>query len=352
MTENARALFLHLQDLPITDRYAAPRLPKRVLTNATELLRTPQKDRMISLTFENKKCNISTMSDFEYFSLLLRLIPEWTGTREGEFVPYEFLALLGNSGENCCFDDKDRCENAWKIANEKLLLIGGDYEALLKNNGVEKLYDREAAIDGFYSVEKYNDNGDALSLLCDFRGLPFCRPDPYHATCAEEKHGRGEPLTDEEESLLVTQNIYRLCAKASQRVEIRALFDADGKTANELVAYLKRQSIRGTLWIAADGGMSVDTLFSLCDLSDDTLEIRPEIVLGPYDSRYCLEQRLHRLAARYPMTRWRFGGVLGDDPLFFVGHVYMREVLCDVVAKIVDEPTEAERILKHMLAPL
>ncbi len=348
MNENARALFLRLQDMPIIDRYAVPNLPEKVLTNTTELLRTPQKDRIISLLSYDEKHNPSTLSDFEYLRLLIEQLPAWIGTREGALIPYELSVFLEKSINIESFGGDGFAESVWELGKKKLLKSDGKYEDLLKEYGVGKLYKHEPVFDNTNRVEKYNEEAEKVSLLCDFRGLPFCRPDPYHADCAEKKYECGEALTDEEQSILATQALYRLCSKNSQDIELRLLVDADGKTAAELISYLKRLSVRGTLWIAADGCMSVDTLLDLCDAADGTLEIRPEIVLGPYDSRHNLEQRLHLLAARYPIARWRFGGVLGEEPLFFAGHTYMREVICSVIAAITDCPQQAERIVRRI----
>ncbi len=350
MNEKGNTLFLRLRDVPIVDRYADPKLPKKVLTNITELLRTPQKDRIISLFLCDEKRKASTLSDFEYLKALSELLPDWIGTREGTLASVGLAFLYGKSFDLSDLKHHEFLRELWEIGNEKLLLAEGKYENILKENGVEKLYQRELAFGCAKRVEKYKENENTLSLLCDFRGLPFCRPDPYHAACAEKKYEGAEPLTDEEQSILATQALYRLCSQNSQHTEIRLLADADGKTAAALIAYLKRLSVRGTLWIAADGCMSTDTLLSLCDTADDALNIRPEIVLGPYDSRHNAEQRLHLLAARYPITRWHFGGVLGEDPLFFVGHTYMRKIICCVIAEIVDDPCRAEQIARQIFA--
>ena len=352
MNERANALLLSLRDVPIADYYADPKLKNRVLTNAIELLRTPQKDRMLSWISCDEKRNISTLSDFEYLAFLWEQLPAWIGTREGALLPYETAIVFGKSMDAENVQPEEFLKDAWDFARGKLLELGGKYENLLKENGVEKLYSREAVRHGSSRVEKYNDKTDHLSLLCDFRGLPFCRPDPYHAACAEEKCARGETLTDEEESLLSAQALYRLCAGGQQNIELRLLADADGKTAAELIAYCKRQSVRGKLWIAADGCMSVDTLMALCDMSDDGLTVRPEIVLGPYDSRHNFEQRLHLLAARYPIACWRFGGVLGREPLFFAGHTYAREVICAVIAELAAESSMAESLARRIFAPM
>ena len=350
MNENARALFLCLQDVPITDRYASPCLPKGVLTNAIELLKTPQKDRIISLLSRGGKENISTLSDFEYMKRLFGQLPAWIGTREGALLPYEMAILFGKSMGTEDFSSREFLKSAWDIGREKLLDVDGKYENLLRKNAVEKLYNRTPFDNGSTRVEKYNNEADKISLLCDFRGLPFCRPDPYHATCVEEKQARGETLTSEEQSLLAAQALYRVCTDGKKNIELRLLADADGTTATELICYLKRQSARGTLWIAADGCMSVDVLTALCDMSDDTLEIRPEIVLGPYDLRYNFEQRLHLLAARYPIACWRFGGVLGTDPLFFAGHTYAREVICSVIVALVEDQSVARSLVRQIFA--
>ena len=348
MNEIANALTLALRDVPIVDWYTTPQLPKKVLTNITELLRTPEKDRMISVAFSDEKHNIMTLSDFEYWKTLIENFPHWMGTREGTVLPFEFFDMVGKKIDFLETLDHDALCELWEMGNKNLLLAEGKYENILKKNRVEKLYSRESAFPFSNRVEKYNNEAEVDCLLCDFRGLPFCRPDAYHASCAETKMRCGETLSIEEKGLLASQALYLLCAHQTEKMEIRLLADADGKTVGEIVDYLKRLDVRGTLYISVDGGMSVDTLITLCDAATDSLDIRPEIVLGVNDSRYLLKQRLHALAARYPIARWHFGGILGNEPLFFSAHQYVREVVCEVLSEITDSYSAAEPIAQQI----
>lgn len=343
-------LFSRVKTLPIRDAWAKPKLSFGVLTNITELVKTPERDAMISLFFRDKKCEISARSDFEYFQALLSLLPNLIGTREGEILEEEMFILLGNSIQSKDLTDEWLVKNLWQTANEELMSCNGKYESFLIHIGVEKLYHREEPFAGLCRVEKCNKGDDDFFWTCDFRGLDFVRPDAYHARLAEEKSRQGAPLSVAEESLLAAQAVYCLCSdERNGNVEIHLQADGDGKTASELISYLKRLHIRGEVWIAADGRMTPDTLLALCGQSDADLFVRPEIVMGDFDSRRNARERLAALSAVYPMTLWRFGGVPTHAPMFVAAHMHMRRILCDLIAEVATSNAEAERLATQML---
>ena len=137
------ALFFRVKALPIRDAWAKPKPSFGVLTNITELVKTPARDAMISLLLRDKKCEISTLSDFEYFQALLALRPNLIGTREGEILDEEMFVLLGNSVQSKDLTDEWLVKHLWQTANEGLISCNGKYESFLSHIGVEKLYHRE-----------------------------------------------------------------------------------------------------------------------------------------------------------------------------------------------------------------
>ncbi len=349
MSMHADDLFAQMETMPFWDRYAKPCLPNLVLTNATELIRTPAKDRMVSLFLRDKKNTLSDLSDFEYFCAVATLFSRWLGTSEGAFTEREFFILYGKSFEIEMLFSDEFVRELWQVANERLATTNGTYTDFLQKNGVEKLYDREDPFFSLGRVEKYKEQGKNLALLCNLCGMDFLRPDPYHAACAEQKRACGERLNLEEQAILTAQAIYRLCTDDRERsVDLRLLADGDGKTAFNLIAYLKRLGVRGHVRIAADGRMSVGTLLALCEQTDAVLTVTPEIVLGENDSRRYAYERLLALSARYPIELWRFGGAPCDAPLFFAGHLHMRRVIAELLCHLTDREHEQLRLAEQI----
>ncbi len=345
----ADVLFKEIKWIPIKDCYAKPVLSFRVLTNITELIRNPQKDALISLFGGDEKCDILSMSDFEYFQTLTELLPQLVGTLEGELFKEEILLFQEKNIDFSTVNFTDLAREVWENSKKKLADFGGDYQIFLSDIGVENLYHEREQFCSLGGVEKYNNHSDTSAVLCDLRGMDFVRPDPYHATLAEEKYRRGETLSADEKAMLISQTIYLLC-RADCELEIHLLADGDGRAAADFLAYLKRQNACGRVWIAADGEMANETILALCALSDGRLTIRPEIVLGKTDSAYNFEKRLSSLAAVYPISLWRFGGVLTQAPLFVAGHRHARRVICHLLAAMVDDRAKAVAMAKAIFA--
>lgn len=345
-------LYRHLQSMPFYDYYATPKVKNGVLTNITELLKTSEKNRMLSLYFCDKKRNIEELSDFEYYEAACTMLTRWIGTREGAVSEEELFILYGEEFDIELLQSEDFLRDQWQIANRRLRNIGGKYGEFLSKNGVEKLYERQEPFLSFNRVEKYNDERDTLSLLCDFRSLDFQRPNAYSVSCAEQKHARGELLSSEEASLLAAQALYRCCtADRTKAIELRLRADGDGRTASDMIAYLKRLGMRGCVWLVDDGSMSVGTILALCEQSDSNLSVRPELVLGENDARPYAYTRLQILSARYPMDRWHFGGVPGDAPIFFAGHVHMRRILAHLICEIAAGERDRIRLFEQIFGP-
>ena len=304
---------------------------------------------MMSLYFIDKKCNIEEFSDFEYFDALCTMLTRWIGTREGAVSEEELFILYGEEFDVELLQSEDFTRELWQIGNEKLKKANGDYRDFLTKNGVEKLYDRKEPFLSFGCVEKYYNKGDNIPLLCDFRGMDFERPNAYSASCAEQKHACGETLSKVERALLAAQSLYLCCTEdRTHPVSIRLRADGDGRTAADILAYLKRLGVRGRVWLAHDGSMSVGTILALCDQSDASLSIVPELVLGENDARPYAYERLLALSARYPISEWHFGGVSGDAPLFLGGHVHMRRILAHLICEITDRENDRMRLFDQI----
>ena len=344
-------LLLKVKSMPMRDRYANPTVQKNVLTNITELIKSDERTALLSLFNGDEKYDILSLSDFEYFEKLASTLPLLVGTYEGELAKEEILLLLGRFLDCKEFQKEGSLRSAWENANAFLNACDGNYDRILEKIGVEKSYQREPAIDGFWCVEKYKERSEKLILLCDLRNLRFVRPDPYHAALATEKHRSGEELSSDERSLLAMQIVYSLCMEAPEReIEIHLRADGDGQTAKDVIAYLNRRNLCGTVWFAADDTMSNDTILKLCAKSNDRLRVRPEIVLGKTDSSRNLKERLARLSAVYPLTLWRFGGVPTTAPLFAAGHMHARRVICALVAETVEDPNDALMIVQQIFS--
>lgn len=333
----------------ICDRYTRPILKKHVLTNITELLKTDEKSRLMSLFLNVEKYNIHALSDFEYFAALCALVPKCKGTREGELLEEELLAIFESSLDFSNLPSESYVRELWDRGNEALRECHGRYAEILSKKSVKKLYKRECLVSNLDLVEKYNEEKETLSLVADFRGLSFVRPDPYHASLAEKKLSAGETLSAEEEALLAAEALYLAVTTERERtLEIRLLADGDGSTARELIDYLVHLGARGQVLVAADGAMTNDTLLSLIACSKNGLSVRLEIVLGENDSRACAYARLLELSARYPISLWRFGGVLWDSPLFFAGHRHMARVVARVLEEVIPNKDERTRLLAQI----
>jgi len=293
---------------------------------------------------------MSPLSDFEYFRALAMLLPRLTGVREGELIGEELLIIQEKAHDISRPLADEILQEIWNDVRDTLEKCDGDYDILLGEIGVEKLHCGYRIANASCGVKKYKNKEDDLSALCDFRGLSFVRPDPYHVSLIEEKKQRGESLWAEESAMLAAQALYRLCATARDReVEIRLLAD-NGQTAKEVIAYLKRLHVRGCVWLAADGAIADDALVALCALSDEHLRVRLEIVLGETDSARNFEKRLSALAALYPISLWHFGGVITQSPLFAAGHVLARRVICGLAFEIVDDKNEATAMVKAIFS--
>ena len=349
MMRGADVLFQKVECLPIKDRYADPALSHQVLTNITELIRSPQKDALISLFDSDEKYDILSMSDFEYFQTLATLLPNLGGTLEGELLKEEILLFQENQLDFPRPGERELIQDVWKNANEQIANCDGDFWCFLSKFGVEKSHQEREPLCSIGRVEKYNNQPNVLSVLCDLRGMDFVRPDPYHAKLAEEKYRRGEALSADEKAMLISQTMYLLC-KTERELDVHLLADDDGRAASDLLAYLNRQNASGHVWVAADGEMANETLLTLCALSDSRLTVRPEIVLGKTDSAYNLEKRLSSLAAVYPISLWRFGGVLTRSPLFVAGHRHARRVICRLLSEMIDDPEQAFAIATKMFS--
>ena len=306
--------------------YARVDVPKQPLKNITELIRSNETDRILSLYYGDEKYIHDQISDFEYFAELCRLLPNIDKTLTGELLLQAFVDLFDFDGNVEALSDEAIVCALWQKGNVRLMSMDGDYTRLLKKIGVELCYEMQTLSDATNRVEKYNITGEEQTLFADLRGLSFVRPDPYHAHLAQEKASRGESLSFEEEAGICFEILYLSLRDATCLPTLHLCVDGDGKTATEFIDYLRRRGIRAQILLGVDDMISSETAAALCARSGDGVTVRPEIVVGATDSHRNLYTRLCRLAAIYPMSKWCFGGRNTDSLIFFATHRHVARV--------------------------
>lgn len=311
---------------------------RRVLKNINELFRDPEKDRLLRLYYGDEKYIHEQISDFEYFSHFCRLMPRLEGTLTCELAMEELYILCGFSDDPSRLADEELFLSLWRKGNDCLVSCEGDYERFLEKNAVKKCHTATSRRVGFHRVEKYNiekgaENGSSDNVWrVDLRGLSFVRPDPYHARLCEEKLGRAETLTCDEEALLCAELVYLACAEENAVLHLST--DGDGKTAGALIDYLRQRGLGARILLAADDTLAVETVVGLCGASGDGVSVFPELVLGATDSKQNLYARLCRLSALYPLSRLSFGGSRTASPLFFAAHRHAARVYARLLSEI------------------
>lgn len=312
------------------DRYAKIENGEIVLKNITGLIRCPENNRIISLYYSDEKYMNQQASDFEYFAELCRVLPDIVGTMAGEHLMEILFLLCDWSGDFKALSKEEILCELWKNGNRFLQKIEGNYEDLLRIVGADYCNTTRLLKPSSDRVEKYQEKEGEEHLRVDLRGLPFTRPDPYHARLAEEKLQRGEALQPSEESCLCLERLYLFCTEATGTPTVHLRVDGDGLTGSSAIEYVRRRGLACQFLVAADDMLSAETVTALCGLAGDGVTVRPEIVIGDTDSRCNLYARLCRLSALYPMSQWRFGGRPTQSLLFFTAHRVYERVMADL----------------------
>ncbi len=313
----------------LTDLYACPGKTAGVITNISELLMSSDTDAALCFCESEEKYRRREVSDFEYFAELMRVLPMLFGTHTYDTVTTALCAICDDRTViKKEFSNSDICV-LWKRANERIAeLCGGEYEILLQKFGVEKLYYDEIVSSENLCVGKYYTSGADTTFVFDMKNIDFIRPDPYHCDIAMKKKNNGEKLNFQEISLVLSQSLYlKLSEKNRGKIQLHLRADNDGKNASALINYFKGRRFPLEIFLAFEGGQSVETLTSLCLLSDENVRIRPEIVITGTDSFVNLCARSKLLFAAYPSEKIGFGGAVTDSPAFFAEHLLFRSAL-------------------------
>ena len=352
MTQENREAYFELSRLPKFEYYAKLMKPRFMLTNVCELLRSEETDAALCLCGREEKYRRGEVSDFEYFKELLLSLPALNGTHVCDLVRLTLSELCGEElASRESFSEEDICL-LWQSANEKIFaLCGGEYEKLLKEYNVEKLYR--------YSIDDKNNSCDEKChisdkkgvFVFDFTGLDFIRPDPYHYGLAIKKKNCGEKLNNDEKSIILSQNIYLILSDKSRgKIQLHLRCDENGDTAKKLINYLCDRGFSLDIHIAFSCEGSVEKLISLCLLSNENIRIYPEIVLTRTDSLENLKRRLRLLFGAYPAENIRFGGAVTDSPAFFFEQILFTRALYSVLCEIEkDGPKALEKARKIIL---
>ena len=319
------------------DHYARSSKTNVVITNISELLMSEETDAALCFCESEEKYRRREVSDFEYFSELMRVLPTLVGTHVYDTVTTAICAICGDSTVfKNEFSDIDIC-GLWKCCNEKISeLCGGDLDVLCGKFGVEKSHFDEFAFCNGYCVGKcYNTDRDT-TFVFDMKNIDFVRPDPYHYELAIKKKNNGEKLNTEEISLVLSQELYlKLSEKNRGKIQIHLRADDDGKNAEALINYIKGRIFSIEIFLAVTGEQSVERIAPVCLLSDENVRIRPEIVVSKTDSFANLRARLRLLFAVYPWKMISYGGSVTDSPAFFAEHLLFCRALESVLNEIV-----------------
>ena len=318
-----------------TDHYARVSKTNGVITNISELLRSEETDAALCFCESEEKYRRREVSDFEYFSELIRALPMLIGTHVHDTVTTAICAICGDSTViKNEFSDSDIC-GLWKHCNEKISeLCMGDIDVLCKKFGVEKSYYDEFAFYNGNCVGKcYNSDRDT-TFVFDMKNIDFVRSDPYHYELAIKKKNNGEKLNIQEISLVLSQELYlKLSENGRGKIQLHLRADDDGKNAEELINYIKGRRFQIEIFIAVTGGQSVERIASLCLLSDENVRIRPEIVISKTDSFANLCARLRLLFAVYPWKMLSYGGSVTNSPAFFAEYL----LFCRALERVLNE---------------
>ncbi len=306
--------------------YARVNAPKRQLKNITEMIRSSETDRILSLYYGDEKYIHKRISDFEYFAELCRLMPNIDKMLIGELLLEACALLLDFKGDADLLSNEEAVCTFWKKGNALVESCEGDYARILKKIGVDLCYDVQALSDATSRVEKYNTKDDDATFFADLCDLAFVRPDPYHAHLAQEKARGGQRLSSEEEACVCYEILYLSLRDATCLPTLHLQVDDDGKTATEFIDYLRRRDIRAQILLRFDDTISPETVAALCARSGDGVTVCPEIVVGATDSHRNLYTRLCRFAAIYPMSKWYFGGRKTDSLIFFATRRHISRV--------------------------
>ena len=299
-----------------------------VITNITELIACAETDEALCFCDSEGKYRRRESSDFEYFSELMRILPELEGTHVCENIRSILCEICGIEALDGALSESDIC-SLWTLANEKMFsLCDGEYVEFLKKYGAEKLYFDEFALIENDCVGKYYDSGTDTIFVYNMKKLDFVRPDPYHYDCALKKQNNGEKLNNKEISTLLAQTLYlKLAEKQRGKIQLHLRADSDGKTARELISYFKGRRFPLEIYLAFEGEGSVENTVSLCLLSDEIVKVRPEILLTRTDSFANLCDRMKLLFAAYPYKNVTYGGTDTNSPAFFLGYrLYKRAI--------------------------
>lgn len=318
-----------------TDHYARVSKTNGVITNISELLRSEETDAALCFCESEEKYRRREVSDFEYFSELIRALPMLVGTHVYDTVTTAVCEICGDSTViKKELSDGEICE-LWKFCNEKISeLCMGDIDVLCKKFGVEKSYYDEFAFYNGYCVGKCYISDRDTTFVFDMKNIDFVRPDPYHYELAIKKKNNGEKLNVQEISLVLSQELYlKLSENGRGKIQLHLRADDDGKNAEELINYIKGRRFQIEIFIAVTGGQSVERIASLCLLSDENVRIRPEIVISKTDSFANLCARLRLLFAVYPRRMISYGGSVTDSPAFFAEYL----LFCRAIESVLNE---------------
>ena len=117
--------------------YAQINSTKQPLKNITEMIRSSETDRILSLYYGDEKYIHNEISDFEYFAELCRLLPNIDKTLIGELLLEAFALLLDFKGDLESLSNEEVVCSFWKQGNALLESCEGDYARILEKTGVE-----------------------------------------------------------------------------------------------------------------------------------------------------------------------------------------------------------------------
>ena len=350
------------------EAWSCPRVCIKDVNNISELLMSQDKKQMMRNLYCDEKYNNGQESDYEMFAEWERILPCCVGSGSAAFYEAE-LEFLGISPWD--YDGKRKTPyDLWNEGNERISRIDlSKYNIKTKEkienqridinqmilNITNKNQSKEVSYEQWSQEVLEAAQGaadDVLHVLLSADGDRFTRPDPYHASLIFHRLVCGEKINTSEELLLAMQWLIEafLRQKKEGRRMILHLKASSYCLASEMIGFLKEKSLfAGEIRVAIRLWDPVKEWLPLMNLGDRDLQMYPELILHPSDFAFPLEDGLKKIAAEYPIGGLRFGGVMTDAPLYFLGRDRFEQALRTYISSGLNCDEKVNEIIDYIL---
>lgn len=350
------------------EAWSCPSACAKDANNISELLMSQDKKQMMRNLYCDEKYNNGQASDYEMFAEWEQILPCCVGSGSAAFYEAE-LKFLEISPWKC--DGKRKTPyDLWNEGNERISRINlSKYDIKTMKNIENQRFNINKIISNLTNKNKNKEvsyeqwiqesleavqkvESDGLHLLLSAEGDGLTRPDPYHASLIFQRLLCGEKINASEELLLAMQWLIEafLRQKKEGRKMILHLNASSYCLASSIVGFFKEKGLfAGEIRVAIRLWDPVKEWLPLMNLGDRDLQIYPELILHPSDFAFPLEDGLKKIAAEYPLGGLRFGGMMTDAPLYFLGCDRFEQALRTYISSGLNCDEKVNEIIDYIL---